>query len=122
MAGDLRSRCAFLPLRRLPRPEEGANTIRGYEVIYILDPSLPDDELQALQERFAETARTHGAQVQDVTQWERRRLAYDIKGQREGVYVIMNMSGEPASVAEVDHTLRVSEPVLRHMIVRSDEK
>ena len=98
------------------------NTIRGYEVIYILDPSLPEDEVQALQERFAEVARTHGGQVRDSTQWERRRLAYQIKGQREGLYVIMNLAGEPATMTELDRTLRFTEPVLRHIIVRTDEK
>jgi small subunit ribosomal protein S6 len=97
-------------------------TIRGYEVIYILDPSLPDEEVQSLQERFAEVARSHGGQVHDVTPWERRRLAYEIKGQREGQYVIMNVAGEPATMSELDHTLKISEPVLRHMIVRTDEK
>jgi small subunit ribosomal protein S6 len=96
--------------------------IRGYEVVYILDSSLPDEELQSLQERFAEVARTHGGQVQDVTQWERRRLAYQIKGQREGLYVIMNMTGEPTTLTEVDRTLRFTESVLRHMIIRSDER
>ena len=96
--------------------------IRAYEVIYILDPSLPDDELASLQERFAEVARTHGGQVKDTSQWGRRRLAYDLKGQREGVYVIMNMNGEPTTMTEIDRTLRFNESVLRHMIVRIDEK
>ena len=98
------------------------NTIRAYEVIYILDPSLPDEELKALQERFAEAVRTHAGEVQDVTQWESRRLAYEIKGHREGVYVIMNISGEMDTITEIDRILKFSEPVLRHMIVRTDSE
>jgi small subunit ribosomal protein S6 len=119
--GPINGSCLPASLRRLLRPEEGVSTIRAYEVVYILDPSLPDDELTALKERFAEVARTHGGQVSDVTTWDRRRLAYDIKGQREGVYVIMNMNGEPNTLTEVDRVLRFTEPVLRHMIVRTDE-
>lgn len=87
-----------------------------------MDPSLPEEELKALQEQFAETVRTHAGQVQDVTQWETRRLAYDIKGQHEGVYVIMNVSGETDTITEIDRALKFSEPVLRHMIVRTDNQ
>jgi len=94
--------------------------IRDYEVMYILDTALPEEETGTMQERFAELVRTHGGEVKDVVRWDTRRLAYEIKGKREGNYVIMTLTAGQEAMSELHRSLRLSEQVLRHMIVRTD--
>jgi small subunit ribosomal protein S6 len=60
--------------------------------------------------------------VDAVDKWERRRLAYEVKGRREGVYVVMNFSGEPSTEAELGRVMGISDDILRHLIVRTDQK
>lgn len=103
-----------------PSPEEGSTEIRDYEIVYILDPTLPEEEVNGLKERFSQLAQGQGAEVVKVAQWERRRLAYPIKQKREGIYVIMNLRAEPAAAQEVARQLKLSEPVLRHLVVRQE--
>jgi small subunit ribosomal protein S6 len=93
-----------------------------YELIYILNPTLPTEELDVLTQRFSETAQTGGAIVEQVTRWDLRRLAYPIKGHHEGYYVIMALQAEPPAIAEVERNLTLNESVLRHMVVRPDDK
>jgi small subunit ribosomal protein S6 len=96
--------------------------MRQYEICYILDPMLDDDQQSAIVNRFQTLVTTSGGEVQAVDKWERRRLAYEINGRREGIYVIMNFTAEPATESEVDRLIRLQEGVLRHLIVRPTEK
>jgi small subunit ribosomal protein S6 len=57
-----------------------------------------------------------------VDKWERRKLAYEVKGRREGIYLVMNFTGTPATEAELTRVLGITENVLRHIIVRTDTK
>src|SRR4051812_39166214 len=63
-------------------------SMRQYEVMYIMDPMLEEDQQNALVERFQTLVQTQGAEVQHLDRWERRRLAYEVKGRREGYYVV----------------------------------
>ena len=73
-------------------------------------------------ERFKTLVAENGGTVEGVDKWERRRLAYEVKGKREGIYVVMNFSGEPAAEAELGRVLGITEGILRHIVVRSDTK
>lgn len=95
--------------------------MREYEVTYILDPALPDEEISGLMARFVELAKSGGAQVNDPERWDRRRLAYPIKDKREGIYVFMTLKAEKEAVAELVRVLKLTEPVLRHMVLRLGE-
>jgi small subunit ribosomal protein S6 len=96
--------------------------MRKYECTYILDPGLSDEEQQPLMERFQNLVAENGGAVENVDKWERRRLAYEVKGKREGVYVVMNFSGEPSTEAELGRILGITDGVLRHIVVRTDKK
>ncbi len=89
----------------------------NYEVMYILNAALSDDEVAEQMRRFAQTAKDHGAQVGEPKVWGKRRLAYHIKQQTDGTYILMNMQAEPAAVRELERQLRLAEPVLRHVVV-----
>jgi small subunit ribosomal protein S6 len=96
--------------------------MRKYECTYILDPVLTDEEQEPLIERFKTLVSDNGGSVDAVDKWERRRLAYEVKGKREGVYVVMNFNGEPRTETELGRVLRITDGVLRHIVVRTDTK
>jgi small subunit ribosomal protein S6 len=89
--------------------------------MFIVDPTLSDEEIGTIQERLKDLAVSRGAEVKKIAPWERRRLAYQIKGRREGVYVLAELSADPSVVEELERQLSVTESVLRHMAVRLDE-
>lgn len=96
--------------------------MRKYECTYILDPGLADEQQDPIIDRFKNLVGENGGSVDAVDKWERRRLAYEVKGKREGIYVVMNFSGEPSTEAELGRVLGISEGILRHLIVRTDQK
>lgn len=89
--------------------------------MFIVDPLLSDEEIGTIRERLKELATSRGAEVKKIEPWERRRLAYPIKGRRDGVYVLAELRADPSVVAELERQLTVTEAVLRHMAVRVDE-
>lgn len=89
--------------------------------MFIVDPTLSDEEIGTIQERLKDLAVSRGAEVKKIAPWERRRLAYEIKGRREGVYVLAELSANPSVIEELERQLSVTESVLRHMAVRLDE-
>jgi len=89
--------------------------------MFIVDPTLSDSDIESVQERLRELAVSRGAEVKKIAVWERRRLAYEINGRRDGIYILAQLSTEPAVVKELDQLLSVTENVLRHMVVRLGE-
>lgn len=96
--------------------------MRQYEAVYIIDPTLEEEQQNALVERFTTLVSTNGGEIQHLDRWERRRLAYEIKGRREGYYVVMNFNGTPATEAELGRVFGITDGVIRHLIVRMDER
>ena len=114
---------AFLLPQWEPYKTRGRRTppIRDYEIMFIVDPTLSDDEISKIQERLRELAVSRGAEVKKLAVWERRRMAYPIKGRRDGIYLLAELRTNPAVVKELDQQLSVTENVLRHMVVKPDE-
>lgn len=96
--------------------------MRRYEVMYILQPDLSADEQTALVDRFNDLIASMGGEVESTDRWERQSLAYAIKGHRDGFYIVVKFQGDPALEAEMDRQMKLTEPLLRHMILRRDEK
>jgi small subunit ribosomal protein S6 len=96
--------------------------IRHYEIAYLLNAELPPEEVQAFKQRMIDLAKSQGAELGEVMQWERRRLAYPIKGKREGHYIFMPLTASAAAVAEIVRQLKLADPVLRHLVIRLETK
>lgn len=96
--------------------------MKKYEGIYIMDAALAEEDQTAMTERLQRVITDQGGTVDSVDKWERRRLAYEIKGRREGVYVVINFSGTPACASELERVMRLADNVLRGMIVGIEEK
>jgi small subunit ribosomal protein S6 len=95
---------------------------RDYELGFILNPEVSEEQSSSILERIQQIVTTHDGQVVRVNQWGRRRLAYPIEHKRDGFYVFIDMILTPETVSELDRTLKVTEEVLRHIIVRRDPK
>lgn len=89
--------------------------LRPYEILVIVDPRPTDEEIAALLTHLGEQLTTLGAAVIKVDNWGKRRLAYDIKKQREGTYAVFEVSAEPPMVKEFERQLRLNENVLRFL-------
>jgi small subunit ribosomal protein S6 len=84
----------------------------------IVDPRPTDEEVAALLEQLGEQLKTLGAEVTKVDNWGKRRLAYDIRKQREGTYAVIEVSAEPSMVKEFERQVRLNENVLRFVSTR----
>ena len=83
-----------------------------------IDPRPTDEEVAALLAKLGENLRGLGAEVTKVENWGKRRLAYDIRKQREGTYAVLEASAEPAMIKEFERQLKLNENVLRFISTR----
>lgn len=91
----------------------------NYEVLYIIDPTLGEEETAALVARFKELAEAHGT-VAEVDEWGKRKLAYLIDDKDEGYYVLMTFTSDAAFPAELDRLMRINTGIMRSIIVCKD--
>lgn len=94
--------------------------MRKYELVCIVHPDLDEAAFNAVIEKVKGWVTEAEGKVDKVDIWGRRRLAYALKKQREGQYVLFNLSLEPATAITLDQNLRFQEPVLRYMITVVD--
>ncbi len=92
--------------------------MNDYELVTILNPEIRDEDVNGTVERITQYITTKGGEIQNIDQWGRRRLAYPIARQFEGTYVVTHLRLAPADAAELEANLRISEDVLRHLLVR----
>jgi small subunit ribosomal protein S6 len=94
--------------------------MRHYEVMVILDPSLDERTVAPTLDTFLNVIRTSGGNVEKVDVWGRRRLAYEINKQPEGIYALLDVNAEPDAVKELDRQLSLQDTVLRTKVLRRD--
>ena len=95
---------------------------RQYELVYILPPETTEQQVAELHEQVAAVVSRMTGQIEKTENWGRRRLAYEIAHQKEGVYVLQVINGSGELMKELDRRLRVMDLVIRHMVVRVDEE
>ena len=93
----------------------------AYELMYIVKPDLDDQAVQQEIEKVGHLIQTNGGQIKKVTPWGKRRLAYTVKDNREGHYVVAEFDLDQAKVQEVERVLKISDTVFRHLLVRQVE-
>ncbi|WP_026257015.1 30S ribosomal protein S6 [Actinopolymorpha alba] len=96
--------------------------MRRYEVMVILDADLEERTVGPSLDQYLTLVRQSGGAVEKVDVWGRRRLAYDINKKSEGIYAVVDLSCDPATVLELDRQLTLNESVLRTKIMRPDAR
>jgi small subunit ribosomal protein S6 len=90
--------------------------MRKYELVCIVQPELDETAFKGVVDRVSSWITEAGGSVDKVDVWGRRRMAYQIRKQREGQYVLMNVTLDPKSTGELERNIRYLEPVMRHML------
>jgi small subunit ribosomal protein S6 len=90
--------------------------MRKYELVCIIQPDLDETAFNGVVDRVKGWVGESGGSVDKVDIWGRRRLAYHIHKQREGQYVLLNVSLNPAAAAGLERNIRFQENILRHML------
>ena len=96
--------------------------MRIFEVMFILKPDLPDEEIDRVISQMESVVTATGGKLQKTEKMGRRRLAYTMARQREGFYVLFVLECEAATVQELERRLKVAEPVMKHLTVRVDDE
>ena len=91
--------------------------MRDYELVLIVKPEITDENLPATLEKINKFITDRSGTVTETNQWGRRKLAYPIKGAVEGNYVLTRLKAEPKLVSALNANLRLSEDILRHLLV-----
>ena len=96
--------------------------MRHYELMVILDPGLDERTVQPSLETFLNVIRSDGGSVEKIEVWGKRRLAYEIQKNAEGIYAVINLTADPATVKEFDRQLGLNESVVPTKVTRPDVK
>jgi small subunit ribosomal protein S6 len=94
--------------------------VRAYEVMVILDPSIDERTVESSLDKYLNVVRKDGGTIESVDVWGRRRLAYEVKKNAEGIYAVVTLNAEPATVKELDRQLTLNESILRTKVIRPD--
>lgn len=96
--------------------------MRAYEAMYIIRPDFDEEKVQATIEKYSSLIQNNGGELVNVEPWGKRRLAYELKKFREGYYVLVHFKGEPKTPAELERNFKISDDVIRYLIVKEEEK
>ncbi|MBM7855801.1 small subunit ribosomal protein S6 [Desulfohalotomaculum tongense] len=95
--------------------------MRNYELTFIVRADLEEEAIDAVIDKFTGLIKNNGGEVTEVEKWGKRRLAYSIQKQNDGFYVIVNFKAEPAVSHELERVLKITDEVLRHVVIRKEE-
>jgi small subunit ribosomal protein S6 len=102
--------------------EEKSMSDRQYELVYILPPDTTEEQVAELHGQIAAVVSRMTGEIEKTENWGRRKLAYEIGPNKEGVYVLEVINGSGELMKELDRRLKVMDQVVRHMVVRVDEE
>ena len=97
-----------------------AKTTEKYELMYIINPNLSEEETAAVVEKFKALVEQNGT-LEEMEEMGKRKLAYEINYISEGYYVLVNFTSEPDFPAELDRVLGITDGILRSLITRRPE-
>ena len=95
--------------------------IDSYETIFIIDATIDEDGINALKDKFTSLIQANG-ELESVDEWGKRRLAYEINDRTEGIYVLANFKAEPDFPKELDRQYKITDGILRTIIIKKDEE
>jgi len=88
-----------------------------YELMVIIHPDLDDEAVNQAMDKIKNWIETSKGKITEIQEWGKRRLAYPIQKQYEGLYYLLNLELEPANNAELERNIRILEPVMRYMLI-----
>jgi len=96
--------------------------MNSYEVLYIIKPDVEDEARAALIQKFSAIVTDDGGEIEGIDEWGKKKLAYPIDYIGEGYYVLMNFKAKSDVPAELERNFKISEFVIRYMVIKKEEK
>lgn len=96
--------------------------MKAYELLFFVASTISDEDRVAVMKRIETTIAEGAGKVDNVDEWGKRKLAYEINGLTDGDYTLVNFHADPQNVAELDRVLRINDAVVRHMIVKREDR
>ena len=96
--------------------------MKAYELLFFVDPTLDAETRLAAMKRIDTTIAEGNGKVDNVDEWGKRKLAYEINDLTEGDYTLIKFHADTTQIAELDRVMRITDAVIRHMIVRRDDQ
>ena len=96
--------------------------MKAYELLFFVAPTIDEETRLAVMKRIENTIAADNGVVDNVDEWGKRKLAYEINGLTEGSYTLIDFHATPESIAELDRILRINDAVVRHMIVTRTDR
>ncbi|SDX28523.1 SSU ribosomal protein S6P [Marininema mesophilum] len=93
-----------------------------YELMYIVRPELDEEKLNANREKVQDVITQNEGETVELKHFGKRRLAYEINDNREGIYTVITFNGVEATVNELDRLIKLNDDVVRHMVINIDDK
>ncbi len=91
--------------------------MRTYEVTYILSPEMEEEQVTELQEKFTNMVTEAGGEIVNIDNWGKRKLAYEIEGKNEGIYVITKFNSQSEAAENLRRNLKISDQVLKALVI-----
>ena len=92
-----------------------------YESVIIINPSVDEDKVKSLIDRFSDLINTQG-KVTKVDNMGKRKLAYEVKKNKEGIYVVFYLEAEPSLIAELERNYRITDEVIKFIVVKDERE
>ena len=96
--------------------------MKAYELLYFVDPATTEEARAGVSKRIDVAVTENGGKIDNVEDWGKRKLAFEIDKLTEGDYTLVNFHADPAQIAELDRVLRINDAVKRHMVVRRTDR
>ena len=96
--------------------------MKAYELLFFVAPTIEDETRLAVMKRIETTIAEGEGKVDNVEDWGKRKLAYEVAGLTEGDYTLIDFHANPANIAELDRVLRITDAVVRHKLVRRADR
>ena len=94
--------------------------MRKYEVMILIDPTVEERQVDSVMEKYLKVVTDERGTVDKVDVWGKRRLAYEIQNKSEAIYVVLNVTCEPATVQEIDRLFAIDEKIMRTKVMRPE--
>ncbi len=96
--------------------------MRRYETVWVVNGDLPDEEVQAVNDKFSRIISTQGGVLAGLEDWGRRKLAYKIKGAIRGYYMLADFAGSSEAVKELERNFRIDDRIIRYLTTKKSDQ
>lgn len=96
--------------------------MRAYELMLLLNPQLEEEAIEAVIKKTTDIVTSRNGEIENIDRWGKRRLAYEVQDHTEGFYVVIRFKADNEATTEVDRVLKITEEVLRFLLVRKDKE